>query len=156
MILIIILSALLRPMMCVAASPVSENQGALIDDSPFPRLEELSKLRDPFKIPDSIEGVPGKLGDGLERYGLDSLKVVGILTGPERLRALIATPDGKTFSAGERAKIGQSGGVIKKIYEDRVVVQQKSKDVVGKIVWDEIELPLLAESSASPSDGMSR
>jgi len=146
----------LNPFMSAWASSVPETQGPLVDDSPFRRLEELSKLRDPFKVPESIQAPTGKLGEGLERYALDSLKVVGILTGPERLRALISAPDGKTFSAGERTKIGQSGGVIRKIYDDRVVVQQKSTDVVGKLVWDQIELPLLSESSASTSDVISR
>jgi len=120
-------------------------------DSPMLHMEKLSKIRDPFKAPKLVTEDLKNKSDSLEHYPLVSLKVVGILTGPDRFRALIAAPDGKTFSVGERTKIGQSSGVIRKILDDKIVVQEKSIDLVGKTVFEDTELPLIAENFDVPS-----
>ncbi len=125
-----------------------------IDGSRSQFLEGLLKLRDPFKMPDVIGNSSKNPGEQLERYSLDTLKVIGILTGPDRWRALVAAPDGRTFSVGQGYKIGQEGGVIRKIYEDRVVVQEKATNLAGKIEWLEIDLPLVSESSGSGSNSI--
>jgi hypothetical protein len=93
--------------------------------------ENLFKLRDPFRMPE-VEITRATPKTELERYPIDAYKLIGVLTGPERLRALVLAPDGKSYFISERMKIGIRGGYIQKISIDSVKVREKIVNVVGQ------------------------
>jgi type IV pilus assembly protein PilP len=78
----------------------------------------------------------------LERFGLDQLKLTGILVSPVKIRALIEEASGKGYIISEGTYIGNKGGQVTKIMNDRVVVEEKYLDVLGKVAVREIELKL--------------
>ena len=109
-------------------------------DPAFP--DEIMKMRDPFKQP--ILDMPdiGKKSE-LEQYPINSMKVVGILTGPHRRKALLQTPTGKTLIVGEKSKVGTRGGVVKKILPESVEIIEKVVNVLGREEHETIELELV-------------
>lgn len=108
-------------------------------------LESVLQSRDPFKAPDLSSDSGRGATEPLERYSLDTLRLIGILTGPDHYRALIAAPDGKTFTIGQGTKVGQSGGVVQGIGEDRIVVTETVTDLAGKMEVVRSEMMLEAE-----------
>lgn len=106
-------------------------------------LEEALTLRDPFKRPDSAQSGAETLLSDLERYPTEQFKLVGIITGPSRLRAIIQDPTGKTHFVAERMRIGTRRGIIRKIRTDAVIVREKMVNVLGKeeAADSEIRLP---------------
>lgn len=112
------------------------------DATPFG--DDLLKLRDPFRMP-TIEALKETLKSELERYPVESFKLVGVLTGPERYKALVLAPDGKTYFVSENAKIGVRGGTVKQILADLVKVKEKFVNVVGQEETVEIEIRLSAD-----------
>ncbi len=135
--------------------PVQKSSEPLVEDSLSRFLQEIVTLRDPFRVPESrrVSQEQERVLQPIEQYPLDRFKVVGILTGPDRLRALVAAPDGKTFPVGERSRIGRAGGVVQKILEDRVVVKQKTIDPSGVVKWEQVDLPFASEQSAEEKPG---
>jgi type IV pilus assembly protein PilP len=78
----------------------------------------------------------------LEKFDLDQLKLTGILFSPVKIRALIEENSGKGYIVSEGTYVGNKGGQVTKIMNDRVVVEEKYLDVLGKIAVREIELKL--------------
>ncbi len=78
----------------------------------------------------------------LERFDLSQLRLTGILVAPNKIRALIQESSGKGYIVSEGTYIGNKGGQITKILNDRVVVEEKYIDVLGKIAEREVELKL--------------
>ncbi|MCU0599237.1 MAG: pilus assembly protein PilP [Desulfobacterales bacterium] len=78
----------------------------------------------------------------LEKFDLDQLKLTGILVSPAKIRALIEETSGKGYIISEGTYIGNKGGQVTKIANDRVVVEEKYLDVLGKVAVREIELKL--------------
>jgi len=78
----------------------------------------------------------------LERFDLDQLKLTGILVTPVKIRALIQESSGKGYIISEGTYIGNKGGQVTKITNDRVFVEEKYIDVLGKVAVREIEMKL--------------
>lgn len=110
------------------AEPVMNgNAGKSIFEIP----EEVLKLRDPFKRPKFvIESTIAK--SELESVSLDKFKLVGVVTGPNQLRAMVATDQGKTFFVSEKMKIGMNRGVITRITPDEIQVTERTINVLGQ------------------------
>ncbi|MGK5084963.1 pilus assembly protein PilP [Bdellovibrionota bacterium FG-1] len=91
---------------------------------------DMMNMRDPFKRPtikaEVIHRTP------LEMYPLDQIKMLGVVTGPNKMRAMMGTPDGKTHFVAERAKVGVRQGVIMKITADLIRVREKIINVLGQ------------------------
>jgi hypothetical protein len=121
-----------------------------VTPSPSPSVnivaETLNKLRDPFKRPVLKASLGIRKGD-LESFSVESLKVVGVLTGPSQIRALIMSPDGKSHLVTERVKIGIRGGIIKKITPDGILVREKIVNVIGQEENIDTEIQLTAPGS---------
>lgn len=98
----------------------------------FSELEELLRLRDPFKRI-SLAEVPQAPKPPLERFPVDKFRLIGVLTGPERLRAMVVDPDGKNHIVSEKMKIGLRDGIIHRIYSDRIIVREKTKNILGQL-----------------------
>lgn len=108
--------------------------------------EELLKLRDPFKV--TLKTGHGTVVDKaspLESYAVDSFILVGIITGPARLRAVLRDPTGAAHTVSDGARIGRRSGWIKKIQEDRLIVAEKMTNILGQVEEIDTELPLIAE-----------
>lgn len=97
-----------------------------------PPVPELSRLRVESKRP---------LGP-LERFDISALKLVGILWGELGRRALIRAPDDKGYFVTVGTYMGQNGGQIIDIENDRLVVEEQYQDLEGKIVGKTLMLPL--------------
>lgn len=110
-----------------AATP-ADTQG-----EPSMPVEQMMKLRDPFKRPLSMKNDSGVPKTPLEMHAVDRYKVIGILTGPSRMRAVLIDPEGKNYIVSERMKIGLRDGAILKIYHDRVRVREKIKNILGQV-----------------------
>jgi len=78
----------------------------------------------------------------LQRYDVSELKLVGILKGPRGYRALVEDAGGKGFIIGKGTLIGRENGKVKEIHEDRVIVEQRYKDIFGQMKHREITIPL--------------
>lgn len=113
--------------------------------------DEYLKARDPFRSPPFDKILIGTK-DELELYGLDSIKMIGVLTGPDRLRAMLQIPDGKTFLVSERMKVGIHQGIIKKITPDEVIVREKVKNILGEDEYIDSEIPLVGEKIKDGSE----
>jgi len=107
-----------------AAATAEASSGSSISD-------DLLKMRDPFKRP-FLEVKKGTPKHELENYALDSLKLTGILTGPVRMRAMLLTPDGKTFIVSEKTKIGTRNGEIRRITSESVHVRENVVNILGQ------------------------
>lgn len=104
---------------------------ALAQQSANAITEEMLKIRDPFKRPE-IKRVYVAPASPLETFPIEQLKMVGVLTGPERLRAMVLGPDGKTYFVTEKMKVGNKGGLVRKITPDAVFVREKFLNLLGR------------------------
>ena len=78
----------------------------------------------------------------IEKMALSQLKLTGVLRMPDKICALVEEVSGKGYIVKEGTYIGNKGGHVKKIFIDRVVVEEKYLDVYGKIAVRESELKL--------------
>lgn len=108
---------------------------------------ERLNMRDPFKMPEiPIEKLSPRTE--LERLPLESYKLIGILTGPERMKAMLQTSEGRTYFAMERMKIGLNGGVILKITSDGIIVREKMINILGQEEITDIDIQLAPETNS--------
>jgi hypothetical protein len=111
--------------------------------------ERIFKMRDPFLIPDLVfPSAPPEKPD-LERYPVKKYKMIGVLTGPNHLRALIETPDNKTYFVAERMRLGVNQGIIKKIAPTYIRVREKFVNVIGQEESLDIDIKLPPEINLS-------
>jgi len=101
-------------------------------------------LRDPFKRPDRALVVAAPVSE-LERFPIEQYKLIGVITGASRLRAILQDPNGKTHFVAERMRIGTRRGVIREIRSDTVVVREKIVNLLGKEEASDSEIRLPEE-----------
>lgn len=96
-------------------------------------IEDSLQLRDPFRKPIKYADPNNNLAlPELERYGIDQIKVVGIITGPKKPKALVTTPSNKMLIIQENDKIGIHKGYVKKIKEKSIVVRERVVNLLGQ------------------------
>jgi hypothetical protein len=93
--------------------------------------EEVTRVRDPFKKP-TLRAVESKPRSELELYPVEKFKLVAVITGPKKLRAMLQGPDGKSYFVAEGMAIGFRKGVIRKITHDAVLVREQVLNVLGQ------------------------
>lgn len=89
--------------------------------------------RDPFKS--LLLGIKEKKTAGLtplQQRSLGELRVIGIIWGAQDYMAMIETPDGKGFLIREGTLIGPEGGVVNKITEDSIIIEEIYTDYYGR------------------------
>ena len=94
--------------------------------------DSFSSLRDPFRMPSIGEGEDGVIRSPLESTPLDQFKIIGIITGPDKFRAMLQDPTGQTHLVSEKMKLGVRSGLVKKITGRGIWVQEKVLNVVGQ------------------------
>jgi Tfp pilus assembly protein PilP len=107
--------------------------GAPASDEAF-TLENSLNLRDPFRKPPSKAAFGAEGGNipPLERYELDRYKLVGVITGPRKNKALITDPDGKMHVVSEAMFIGTRHGKITHIRPGQILVEEKVVNLLGQ------------------------
>jgi len=91
--------------------------------------------RDPFKTYfDELVLVESDADDltDLQRVDLDSLRVVGVITGTATPMALVQDSAGKGYTVKIGTLIGKRFGQVKKIDRNEIVVQEEFRDFTGK------------------------
>lgn len=97
-------------------------------------LENSLKLRDPFAVfKDDILMNPqlSSLPE-LERYPLDRFRLIGVIVGTKKNKAMLVSPDGKMHIVSENVKIGVRNGRVKSILEGNILVEEKIMNILGK------------------------
>ncbi len=100
--------------------------------------------RDPFAPIIMKEERKAKAGERppLERYGLFEFKLTGVIWQGFGYNALVEGPDGKGYVVKVGTIMGPNKGVVKKITQDRIVVQEKFKTFSGVTERKEIVIEL--------------
>jgi len=100
--------------------------------------------RDPFASIIVKEGPGPKTGllAPLERYRVDEFKFAGVIWGGYGYNAMLEGPDGKGYFVRVGTIIGPNKGVVKKITQHTMVIEEKFKTVTGDIDGREIVVEL--------------
>jgi hypothetical protein len=114
--------------------------------------EEVTHVRDPFKKP-MIAKVGVKPRSELESFPVEKFKLIGIVTGPKRLRAMLQGPTGTSYFVAEGMAIGMRKGVIRKITTEAVLVRERVVNILGQEENVETELHLPEEGKNLGGNG---
>jgi Tfp pilus assembly protein PilP len=133
--------------MCLFVSRVSAVEPAAGKATPF-HYRSQGKL-DPFK-PFIKKEIPGqkradsKFLSPLQRYGIEQLKLIGIMASENsnQKRAIVADPKGKSFIIMKGSLIGQNSGRVAEILDDQVIVEEKTGEDSRKVKTKRIILDL--------------
>lgn len=108
--------------------------------------------RDPFAPIISKEEKKAKTGDRppLERYGLSEFKLTGIIWQGFGYNALVEGPDGKGYVVRVGTIMGQNRGVVKKITQEKMVIEEKFKNFSGGTERKEIVIELRKKQEGMP------
>ena len=90
--------------------------------------------RDPFKsiIVSSEKQALAENLPPLQRKELSELKVIGIVWGGFGYGAVIQTPDGRGYPVRKGTRIGLNNGVISRITNKEVIIQEKYLDIFNE------------------------
>ena len=79
----------------------------------------------------------------LQKFDLQQLRLVGVITGLGSPKAMIVAPDGKSYVLGVGTKVGKNNGVVVEIDKKQVVVKESFYDFTGEVRTNlqTIELP---------------
>ena len=69
----------------------------------------------------------------LERVSLSQLTLVGIIQAPSGNRALVQETTGKGYVIKKGTYIGTNSGKIVQILKDRIIIEEESEDIYGKV-----------------------
>ena len=102
--------------------------------------------RDPFKsIYKDVEGkkqeFTGPLGP-LQRYEIDQLKLVAVVSGIAQPRAMVTAPDGKGYTVKIGTRIGKNFGRVVRIKTSEVIIAEDYRDWNGRKVTNYIHMSL--------------
>jgi len=114
--------------------------------------EEVLALRDPFKrLVIKAQKTP-EIKNPLEKYAVEELRLVGVLTGPERIKAMIMAPDGQSFFVSEKMKLGSKNGYVRKITREAVYVREKLINLLGQEEHVDTEIKIGPEGKQNRQD----
>ncbi len=107
---------------------------------------------DPFAPIIIKETKKAKAGDRppLERYNITDMKLSGIVWGGFGYNAMIEGPDGKGYFVRTGTVIGPNRGVIKKITQSTLVIEEKFKNYAGETERKEIIVELRKKQEEKP------
>lgn len=86
----------------------------------------------------------------LERYPINEFKLSGIVWGGLGYHAMLEGPDGKGYFVRVGAVIGPNRGVVKKITQNAMIIEEKFKDPSGETVKKEITVELRKKQEGTP------
>jgi type IV pilus assembly protein PilP len=100
--------------------------------------------RDPFTPLIVKEDRKALMGERppLERYNISDFKLSGIVWGGFGYNAMLEGPDGKGYFVHVGTIIGQNKGIVKKISQHTMVIEEKFKTISGETDRKEIVIEL--------------
>jgi type IV pilus assembly protein PilP len=130
-----------------APAPAQAPAAAATADGPPPEeifvYNPIGK-RDPFRtfLTKENEDADGPARTDLQKYDIDQYKLVGIVWGNERPRALVQDPTGEGFVMEIGTYIGKNWGKVTQIQSDVVVVTEEYEAMDGRLIVNPIHLKL--------------
>ena len=107
--------------------------------------------RDPFRsytLPTDRPSPPPWCGE-LCRYALSELRLVAIIWGTAKPRALLETPDGRGHIVTRRQPVGRYGGRVAQIDKRGVVIAEEYRDGLGRKVVTRTRVPLWTKEATA-------
>lgn len=86
----------------------------------------------------------------LERYPISDFKLAGIIWGGLGYHAMLEGPDGKGYFVRVGTKVGPNQGVVKKITQNTMVIEEKFKNPQGETNRKEIVIELRKKQEGTP------
>ena len=79
----------------------------------------------------------------LQKFDLEQLRLIGVIVGRGEPRAMVISPDGKSFILKKGIKIGKNNGSVYDITTEAVLVNERYFDFTGEVKSriQEIKLP---------------
>jgi type IV pilus assembly protein PilP len=108
--------------------------------------------RDPFTpiiIKEEKKSMAGAKAP-LERYPISDFKLAGIVWGGLGYHAMLEGPDGKGYFVRVGTKVGPNQGIVKKITQNTMVIEEKFKDPQGETNRKEIVIELRKKQEGTP------
>ena len=112
-----------------------------------------SGRRDPFApilVKAATKGGAQKNAPPLERYNIYEFKLSGIIWGGFGYNAMVDGPDGKGYFVRVGTVIGLNRGVVKKITQNTMVIEEKFKTSTGETDRKEIVIELRKKQEGTP------
>ena len=81
----------------------------------------------------------------LELFGIEQLRLVGITMGQGKQVAMIEDPTGKFYPVGKGTLIGFNKGRVARILANKVIVEEKEENAMGKAKINRVVLELYSE-----------
>ncbi len=108
--------------------------------------------RDPFAPIVSKQEKKAGLGDRppLERYNISEFKLSAIMWGGFGYNAMLEGPDGKGYFIRVGTILGPNRGVVKKITQNMIVIEEKFKNAMGETERKEIQVQLRKKQEEQP------
>ncbi len=108
--------------------------------------------RDPFAPIVVRQEKKASMGDRppLERYNISEFKLSGIIWGGFGYNAMLEGPDGKGYFIRVGTILGPNRGVVKKITQNMIVVEEKFKNAMGETERKEITVQLRKKQEEKP------
>lgn len=108
-----------------------------------------AKHRDPFQPP-TLAGTNDDEGPRtpLERYEVGQLKLVGVVWGPEQSRAMVEDSAGLGYIVTRGTPIGSSGGFVRAIEPNRVLIEETTTNFYGEPEPRELVMELSREDGS--------
>jgi type IV pilus assembly protein PilP len=121
---------------------------SLLDET-FPKYDPTGKV-DPFtalfseetEVDLAEDSTPKRPLTPLEKINISQLKLVAILLAESGNRAMVEDVTGKPYILVSGTYIGVNSGTVSKILKDRVVIEEKTKDFLGRESANTRELKL--------------
>lgn len=132
-------------------SPTYQVMAQNVEDTQEPYRYNAEGRRDPFeslvkeKPPVTDVGPviePSRPRGPLERFDLSTLQLMGIIWGGLGRRGIVRAPDGKGYFVTVGMYMGQNGGQVVVIEDDRLIIKEKHRNIKGIIVDKTLTLPL--------------
>jgi type IV pilus assembly protein PilP len=132
----------------VAPSPSKDTQ------TPTPAKEverdyvyDPTEKRDPFQPFISVQTPVKPVGEEipitpLQKYDLSQLRLVAIIIGKGEGRAMVEDAEGKGYIIEKGVYVGSNFGKVKAVLKDRVIIEERYKDYLGKVQSKEVVLEL--------------
>lgn len=124
-------------------------KNSFMEDNTTPRYDPTGKI-DPFAALfsdkqdelSSGESEPKRPLTPLEKIDISQLKLVAVLQAKSGDRAMVEDATGKPYILSPGTFIGINSGTVTKILKDRVVIEETSKDILGRETSNTRELKL--------------
>lgn len=134
-----------------APQPEPTAPSAPVATKPTPPIE-LTRLRDPFKIPKEVIPTGKKDTTELQLLPIEGFTLLGVLEGLGKTRAIVSDERGKTYTVYAGTLMGNRGGVLKEIKKDRLRVLERVENVAGELENSWITIMLGEKAVAEGSE----